>query len=64
MDVTLILKIAGVGMLCGVLCQVLSKSGKEEQATFVTIGGIVLVLLMLIGEIASLIQTIRSAFGI
>ena len=64
MDITLILKIAGVGMLSGVLCQVLSKSGKEEQATFVTIGGIVLVLLMLIGEIASLIQTIRSAFGI
>ena len=64
MDVGLILKIAGVGMLASVLCQVLSKSGKDEQAGYVTIGGIVLVLVLLIGEIARLIQSVRAAFGI
>ena len=64
MDVGLILKIAGIGMLASVLCQVLSKSGKDEQAGYVTIGGIILVLLLLVGEISKLIQAVRGAFGI
>ncbi len=64
MDVTLLLKIAGVGMLTSVLCQVLSKSGKEEQAGYVTLGGIVVVLLILVGEISHLITTVRNTFGI
>lgn len=64
MDVTLILKIAGVGMLASVLCQVLSKSGKDEQAGYVTLGGIVVVLLLLVSEISGLIQTVRNTFGI
>ena len=58
------LKIAGVGMLSGVLCQILKSNGKEEQAGFVTLGGIILVLLMLIGEISALINTVRNTFGI
>ena len=64
MDVTLLLKIAGIGLLVTVLCQVLSKSGKEEQAGFVTLGGILVVLLMLVNELSRLITTIRSTFGI
>ncbi|MBR7165165.1 MAG: stage III sporulation protein AC [Clostridia bacterium] len=64
MDVTLLLKIAGVGMLAGVLCQVLKSSGKDEQASYVTLGGIIVVLLLLIGEITTLINTVRSSFGI
>ena len=64
MDVSIILKIAGVGMLVSALCQVLSKSGKEEQAGFVTLGGILVVLILLIGEIAKLINTVRNTFGI
>ncbi len=64
MDVGLILKIAGIGMLVSVLCQVLSKSGKDEQAGYVTIAGILLVLVLLLSEIARLISTVRSTFGI
>ncbi len=64
MDVSMILKIAGVGFLVSALCQVLSKSGKDEQAGFVTLAGIVIVLLLLVQEIAALIQTVRSTFGI
>ena len=64
MDVTLLLKIAGIGLLVTVLYQVLSKSGKEEQAGFVTLGGILVVLLMLVNELSRLITTIRSTFGI
>ena len=64
MDISLILKIAGIGILVAVVNMVLSKTGKDEQATFVTIAGIIVVLLMLISEIGTLIENVRFVFGI
>ncbi len=64
MDVGLLLKIGGVGMLTAVLCQILNKSGKEEQAMYVTIAGIVIVLFLLVQQIGTLLTTVRSVFGI
>lgn len=63
MDISLIIKIAGVGVLVAVSAQILSKSGRDEQSTLVTVGGIVVVLLMLVGEIGRLIDTVRGIFG-
>ena len=53
-----------VGILVAIVNMVLSKTGKDEQATFVTIGGIIVVLLMLISEIGALIENVRFVFGI
>ena len=64
MDVGLILKIAGVGLLVSVTCQILTKSGRDEQATYVTVAGIILVMMMLIGEIGTLFETLRGVFGL
>ncbi|MBQ1261113.1 MAG: stage III sporulation protein AC [Clostridia bacterium] len=64
MDIELILKVAGVGMVVTVVCQILSKLGRDEQSTYVSIAGIVVVLLLLIEEIASLISLLREVFGI
>ena len=64
MDISLLLKIAGIGLLASVLCQVLSKSGKDEQAGFVTLGGIIIVLILLVSEISRLIDTVRATFGL
>ena len=64
MDVTVLMKIAGIGILVSVVCQVLSKSGRDEQSMLVSIAGIVVVLLMLVDELAALLTTIRSLFGI
>ena len=64
MDVDFILKIAGVGMIVAVVCQVLSKAGRDEQATLVSIGGIVLVLLLLVEEMGRLIELLRGVFGL
>ena len=64
MDVTLILKIAGIGILVSAASSILNKSGRDEQATFVTIGGIIVVMLMLVGEIGELVGTVRTVFGI
>ncbi len=63
MDVSLILRVAGVGLLVAIAAQILSKSGRDEQATFVTIAGIVVVFLMLVREIGALFDLIRSTFG-
>ena len=64
MDVTLLLRVAGVGILIAVTCQILSTSGKDEQSLLLTLTGMVLVLLMLMGKIGELIETVRTVFGI
>lgn len=64
MDIELILKVAGVGMVVTVVCQILSKLGRDEQSTYVSIAGIVVVLLLLTEQIASLIALLREVFGI
>ena len=63
MDISLIIKVVGVGILVSVACQILSKSGRDEQSMFVTIAGIVVVLLLLVEEIGGLFDMIRSVFG-
>lgn len=64
MDVSLIMRIAGVGILVSVANNILSKSGRDEQSVFVTIAGIIIVLLMLVGEIDRLFDSVRSIFGL
>ncbi len=64
MDVTLLMKIAGIGILTGVLCQVLKGNGKDELASFVTLGGIVISLFLLLDKISELVATVRSTFGL
>ncbi len=51
-------------MLVSVVCQILQKSGRDEQAMLVSVTGVVIVLLMLVSEISSLISEVRSVFGI
>jgi stage III sporulation protein AC len=62
MDIDLIFKIAGVGILVSVLNMVLRHSGREEQAMMTTIAGIVVVLLMVINLIARLFETVKQVF--
>ena len=63
MDISLILRIAGVGVLVSVVSAILNKSGRDEQAMLVTIAGIVVVMLMLVDEIGSLFESVQSVFG-
>lgn len=64
MDISLLLKIAGIGFTSAVVCQILSKSGRDEQATLVSIAGIIIVMLMLTEELAELFSTLRRIFGL
>ncbi len=64
MDIGVILKVAGVGFLVSVACQVLSRTGREEQATLVSIAGIIIVMIVLTEEIGDLFTAIKNIFGI
>ncbi|MBO5092183.1 MAG: stage III sporulation protein AC [Clostridia bacterium] len=64
MDISLILKITGIGLLVSVGCQVLSKSGRDEQATLLSIAGIIIVMLLIVGELNGLFSTLSSIFNL
>ena len=51
MDIDLIFKIAAIGIIISILNQVLSRSGREEQATMTTLAGLVVVLMMVAQKI-------------
>ena len=63
MDVSLILRAAGVGILVAIAAQILQKSGRDEQATLVTVAGLIVVFFMLVREIGTLFDTVRDIFG-
>ena len=64
MDISLIFKVAGIGILVAVASQILNKTGRDEQATFVTIAGIIVALMLLISQIKELFDLVTSVFGI
>ena len=64
MDVDLIFKIAAIGIIVAVLNQVLIRSGREEQAMLRTLAGLIVVLMMLIVQINTLFETVKTVFGL
>ena len=62
MGIEFIIKIAGIGILVSICTQVLSRTGRDEQASFVAIGGVIVVLVMLVSGFADLIELVREAF--
>ena len=63
MDVQLIFKIAAIGIIVAVLCQVLIRSGREEQAMLTTLAGLIVVLTLIVTQISALFNTIKQLFG-
>ena len=64
MDVDLIFKIAAIGILIAVLNQLLIRSGREEQAMLTTLAGLIVVMTIIIKEISTLFETVKSVFGL
>lgn len=62
MDIDLIFKIAAIGIIVSILNQVLSRSGREEQATMTTLAGLVVVLMMVTQKIAELFDLVKNLF--
>ena len=64
MDIEIILKVAGVGMIITVLCQIMSKAGRDEQSTLVSLVGMVVILILIADKVGTLISTLRGVFSI
>ena len=62
MEIDLVFKIAAIGIIVSILNQVLSRSGREEQATMTTLAGLVVVLMMLAQKIADLFALVKTLF--
>ena len=62
MEIDLIFKIAAIGIIVSILNQVLSRSGREEQAMMTTLAGLVVVLMILVREISELFELIKTLF--
>ena len=64
MDIELIFKVAGVGIIVSVLNVLLKKAERDEQALMTILAGLVVVLMLMIDEIAQLFERVRDAFGV
>ena len=64
MGVNLIVKIAAVGILVSVMCQVLKHSGREDQAFLTSLAGLLLVLFWIVPYIYDLFETIKNLFSL
>ena len=62
MQIEVLLRIAGVGLLVTVICQVLTRAGREEIATLAAVGGMMLVLLMVVSLAGELLTQVREVF--
>ena len=62
MEIDLVFKIAAIGIIVSILNQVLTRSGRDEQATLTSLAGLVVVLMMLAPKIAELFSLVTSLF--
>ncbi len=64
MDVTILFKMAAIGIIVTVICQILKKSDRDDIATLVSIVGLVIVLAVVVGMVGDLFTQIREIFGL
>ena len=64
MDTELILKVVGIGLIVSISYQILVKTGRDEQATMISIAGVIIIMLMIVQEISDLFGTVMRLFGL
>lgn len=64
MGIEIILKVAGVGIITAIVSQILKHSGKDDIATFATLAGVVVVIMMILDVVAQLFDTVKTMFGL
>jgi len=62
--IDIVFKIAAIGLITSVMCQLLNRAGREEIATMAALAGLVVVMMMVIGMLGELMDGIRSAFSL
>ena len=64
MDISIIFKIAAIGIIITVVCQILKKSDREDIATLVSIVGLVIVLAVVVSMVGDLFEEIKQLFDL
>ena len=64
MDISVIFKLAAIGIIITVVCQILKKSDRDDISTVVSIVGLVIALTIAVTMIGDLFATIREIFGV
>jgi len=64
MNIDILFRIAGIGILISVLCIVLKQAQKQEQAEMLTLAGVVVVLIMVVQLMNQLFTTVRAVFAL
>ena len=64
MDISIIFKLAAIGIIITIVCQILKKSDREDISTVVTIVGLVIALSVAVTMIGDLFATIQEIFGV
>ena len=64
METDFVMKAVGIALTVAVSCQILSRSGRDDQATLVSLAGVITLLAMIVGEIGGLLDTVRGIFGL
>ena len=62
--IDLLFKLAGLGVVVAVLCQVLTRAGREELSTLVTVVGLVIALFLVVDLVADLFSSLQSIFAL
>ncbi len=60
MDITVVIKIAAVGIIVAILNSILVRSGRDDYALITILAGIVAVLMMLIPQFSNLLETVKN----
>ena len=64
MDISILFKIAAVGIIITVICQILKKSDRDDIATLVSIIGLIIVLAVVVSMVGDLFLQIQDIFGL
>lgn len=64
MDVNLILKVAGISLIITMVCQIMTKAGRDDLSGVLSLSGMVMILLLIAERVVELINTLRGAFGL
>ena len=64
MNIDFLMKAIGIAMTVAISCQILSRIGREDQSSLVSVGGIIVMLLLLLSGIGELFNTVWDIFGL
>ncbi|MDE6411810.1 MAG: stage III sporulation protein AC [Clostridia bacterium] len=64
MDISIIFKLAAIGIIITIVCQILKKSDRDDVATVVSIVGLVIALTVAVTMIGDLFHTVQEIFGV